>query len=315
MNGESYCLFGAKAMLGLLEQFTSQENGVREAKDIEFLHRMRVGTRRLREALTLFCGCIDKFDFSQWMKELRKLTRALGSARDLDVQSLSLTSLVDGKMKEDVKNKPGLERLILRLRQKRERAQKTVVKSLDAFASGGVAHDIQEHLGKRLGAAYISSPNNSEDGEPQVSAALHIKNRIADVMGYDSMVRKFENVYEQHEMRKAFKRLRYAMELFEPIYGEGLTPHIKTVKSVQDILGELHDCDVWIEELPVFIEDEKHRMMDWQGNLRGFSRFEAGLKSLIDSKKEARILYYKEFIALWDSLCSSHWWDGIINVL
>jgi hypothetical protein len=47
----------------------------------------------------------------------------------------------------------------------------------------------------------------------------------------------------QHDMRIAAKRLRYALELFAPALGEGATRGAKTAKRLQDVLGEIHDCD------------------------------------------------------------------------
>jgi hypothetical protein len=54
-------------------------------------------------------------------------------------------------------------------------------------------------------------------------------------------------------MRIAGKHLRYTLEIFAPIYGHALDPHIRAMKNIQDLLGEIHDNDVWISWLPEFI--------------------------------------------------------------
>jgi CHAD domain-containing protein len=48
-----------------------------------------------------------------------------------------------------------------------------------------------------------------------------------------------------HDMRIAAKRLRYILEVgAEPCFGPYATTAIKRTKDLQDLLGELHDCDV-----------------------------------------------------------------------
>ena len=46
-----------------------------------------------------------------------------------------------------------------------------------------------------------------------------------------------------HDMRIAAKRVRYILEAAEPVFGEPATRGVKTMKQLQDILGEIHDCD------------------------------------------------------------------------
>jgi len=48
-----------------------------------------------------------------------------------------------------------------------------------------------------------------------------------------------------HDMRIAAKRLRYILEVgAEPCFGAYAQTAIKRAKDLQDLLGELHDCDV-----------------------------------------------------------------------
>jgi hypothetical protein len=44
-------------------------------------------------------------------------------------------------------------------------------------------------------------------------------------------------------MRIAAKRLRYLLELSEPLFGQPVKKAAKVVKGLQDLLGEIHDCD------------------------------------------------------------------------
>src|SRR5512136_2579188 len=76
------CIFGVQRILPLLDAFLNEIEGVRSGQDIEYIHRMRVASRRLRAALPLFESCFPQRKYRMWMKELQKITRALGDARD-----------------------------------------------------------------------------------------------------------------------------------------------------------------------------------------------------------------------------------------
>ena len=83
---DSYCLFGAKSLLNRLQNVAKEIDGVRKPDDIERIHDMRVATRRMRSALALFEKCLPGKKAKAWNKQMRRVTRALGAARDADVQ-------------------------------------------------------------------------------------------------------------------------------------------------------------------------------------------------------------------------------------
>ena len=46
-----------------------------------------------------------------------------------------------------------------------------------------------------------------------------------------------------HDLRIAAKRVRYILEVAEPVFGEPAARGVKAMKKLQDHLGEIHDCD------------------------------------------------------------------------
>ena len=80
------CWFAVQRLPPLLDAFTREIDGVRLAEDPEYIHRMRVATRRLRAALPLFRSCFTPKQYQRWMRDITRITRALGEARDADVQ-------------------------------------------------------------------------------------------------------------------------------------------------------------------------------------------------------------------------------------
>ncbi len=73
--------------------------------------------------------------------------------------------------------------------------------------------------------------------------------RIDEVYSFDGLVADPANVTELHDMRIACKRLRYLLEIFGVAFGDDLRPFIDEVAALQDVLGDIHDCDVQIPML------------------------------------------------------------------
>src|SRR5512141_1839971 len=83
---EAFCVFGACVLEKHLQALSEEVEGVRAGmEDIEFVHRARVASRRLRATLPLFAGCLPRKKTKKWLSQIRAVTRALGAARDTDV--------------------------------------------------------------------------------------------------------------------------------------------------------------------------------------------------------------------------------------
>lgn len=78
--------------------------------------------------------------------------------------------------------------------------------------------------------------------------------RIAEVYAYDGAIADPANVTELHDMRIAFKRLRYLLEIFSPAFRADLRPFVEEVKAMQDLLGDIHDRDVQVPMLRDHLE-------------------------------------------------------------
>lgn len=70
-----------------------------------------------------------------------------------------------------------------------------------------------------------------------------IEVRIDELFGFMPDALDPARVEELHDMRIAAKRLRYLLELSQPVFGQAAKKVAKTVKDLQDLLGEIHDCD------------------------------------------------------------------------
>ena len=101
-----FCFHGARTLLKYLNAMLGMIDGVRQNEDIECLHRMRVAARRLRSLLPLFNDCLPPKQRARWRKQLRRVTRALGRARDADVQIVCVQEALNAC--DDDRLRPGL---------------------------------------------------------------------------------------------------------------------------------------------------------------------------------------------------------------
>jgi hypothetical protein len=81
------------------------------------------------------------------------------------------------------------------------------------------------------------------DGALSDNARRIIEVRAREVHSFSPAVLDPSNVEALHDMRIAAKRLRYVLELTAPVFGEPAEQAAKRAKKLQDLLGEIHDCD------------------------------------------------------------------------
>jgi CHAD domain-containing protein len=269
---------------------------------------MRVASRRLRAALDLFQDTLPHKKFANWERQVKRITRALGAARDTDVQIAALDECL-GSLTEP-RHRPGVQRLRLRLQQRRERLQADVLKALDGWEASALADDMSQSLRQTLVQARL---NQVEAVSPLVFQQAHsnISLRLEEFMSYESCVRRPEQIAELHAMRIAAKRLRYTLEIFAPLYEDELKEPLKAAREAQDLLGDIHDCDVWAQYLPQFIEEERARTLEYFGNARAFGRLTTGLAYLQQDRKQRRDQRYHEFVRFWEQTQEQAVWGQL----
>ena len=70
--------------------------------------------------------------------------------------------------------------------------------------------------------------------------------RLAELCSFMPRAADPEEVDALHDMRIAAKRLRYILEITGPCFGPYAKTATRMTKELQDLLGEIHDCDVQI---------------------------------------------------------------------
>jgi len=87
------------------------------------------------------------------------------------------------------------------------------------------------------------------------NAARIIKVRLDELRSFAPDALDRESVKAQHDMRIAAKRLRYVLEVTGFCFGRPADTARRRARDLQDILGEIHDCDVMLPRVQGHLEE------------------------------------------------------------
>lgn len=202
----------------------------------EPVHQVRVAGRRLRVALPLLARKGGGRTVGRALWVLRKLTRAVGKGRDMDV----ILGLFEDRL-ATVKAASAEQRALLsRLRGARARSRSQVAEDvLDTDIDG-----LRGKLRRLLRRGATDSPT------------LFARVRVLREEEGAELLRGFSQVGERywpealHALRRRVRRLRYAAEVEDVVRGEESRAPVLW-KRLQDGIGVIHDHHVlagWFEE-------------------------------------------------------------------
>lgn len=306
-----YRLLAAKYIRRQARQLAGQLDGVRAANDIEFVHRARVATRRLRAALEMFADCFAPKRVKRWRKAIRRTTASLGDARDRDVQIEYLCGVLAAlDSKECV---PGIAAVMVRWEHDRRRLQPKVVKAIDRLQAKGILREMRRET-KRILRQSKTAAQGPQTPETIARAGRHILRRMDRLLELqDSLADPYDRE-RHHAMRIALKRLRYTMEISQPLYSGRLDEAVKAIKRVQTLLGDVHDCDVWLEHLDGFVFAERGRIMATFGYACRFQRLRPGIEYLQEDRRSRRRQVFRELVEYWAELDGRRFWEELASI-
>jgi CHAD domain-containing protein len=137
------------------------------------------------------------------------------------------------------------------------------------------------------------------------NAELIVRVRLDELCSFMPKATDPKQVTALHDMRIAAKRLRYVLEVTGACFGPYASSAVKLVKDLQDLLGEIHDCDVQLPEVAAFLQE----LMDADAAVAGTSpkdlakvpnrRAYAGLVVLQVHLRARRRELFEQFLELW----------------
>ena len=311
---EGYQLLACQYLREQLDRVAQYTQGARQAKDIEDVHQSRVASRRMRAALVMFSPCFPKKKIKLWTKHIKAITGGLGDARDKDVQILFVQDFLKQLGEEDKRYRTGIQRLHLRLCQQRTKFQPRVIKAIDKLdhsqALGDMAGDLERML-------FVLRARQVSVATPAVwtRTAGYIQSRLTALLACQDCLTDSARVTDHHRMRIMAKKLRYTMEICRAAYGSDLNDAIKSVKQVQTLLGDIHDCDVWAEQIDQFIDREYQRTLEYFGHNRPFNFIQPGLDYLKQRRLSQRQDLFAQLQQTWNQFEQQGVWSSITTLL
>ena len=199
---------------------------------VEGIHQARVATRRLREALPLLRRGARDREPVVIREALRALTRALGPSRELDVSRLVLKDLLA--------RRPGFEPPAAatdrRLAIQRAAAAEALVQvgeGLDVAALMARTRELARRLDGERGSSGCAR-----------RAGGRLRGRARDLQAAVVGAGRVYAPGPLHAVRIALKKFRYCFELAENIGRGRRGASLRRLKTLQDILGEMHDLQI-----------------------------------------------------------------------
>ncbi len=223
-----------RVLARLLRTLVANVEGTVQDLDTEFLHDLRVATRRTRTCLGQLRGVLPQARVAPFAEDFRWLGAATTPCRDLDVFLLDLETRL--------RSRPvaALAPLLAHLRASRDAAHRALADSLGSERFRTLVRRWKRLLERR-------APGGEDGGRP-----------IAEVAG-ESAVRAYTRLVRHglalapgapasamHRLRIDAKKLRYILEFFYSLWdGEETAAMVRELKTVQDALGDCHDA--WLQ--------------------------------------------------------------------
>jgi CHAD domain-containing protein len=254
-----------------------------------------VALRRLRSALSLFRPYLGEADRASFGDDLRRIVRALGPARDLDV----LHEEVIGEPLQAMPGRQSLQALAGIVETERERAYEQVRQMIASPDYARAVLRFAVWIGRR-GWRIQADPDRlaalAEPLEVHARRLLDKRRKAALKRGRDFASL---DAVQRHELRIALKKLRYAGEFFVALYRRKATArYLARVADLQERLGRLNDASVAAGTLRALLDRHLGRadmadlalaageVVGWHGRAAALSEPELGAiwRRFVDAK-------------------------------
>lgn len=181
---------------------------VRNPACAESVHRLRVATRRALAALDAFADLLPTKRAAWFSRRLREVRRVAGDARDLDVLTGRLTAREAPLTASRTKAALARSRLVAMLSRQRDTSRQPIRDLHGKLLAAGWEERVEDLLA-RIPA-----------GCRQSSFADYARDRVGPLAErfFAKADRKLRDDDDVHRVRIAGKKLRYALEIFAPVF-------------------------------------------------------------------------------------------------
>ena len=257
-----------------------------QAGDQISVHQARVASRRLRQALPLLGVRADADALDRAQKRVRRITRALGPVRELDVTLLLLQELAQRSAAPE----RAIERVRAAVTDERQKRRREM---LDAIKPSKL-----DKLRKRLVEVAAPRQRPESTGSALAEANGQVVRRAGELREAIDHAGGIYLADRLHRVRIAAKKLRYALEIQRELTKSRSTTLINRLKTQQDLLGRIHDLEILIDRAREVQSDLTPR------DRRGMAELKALIRLLEAECREGHAAYMRARPALL-KLCDS----------
>ena len=222
--------------------------------DAEAIHDARVATRRLRAIVPILSAADPSEVWDETHRILKTTGRSLGRARDLDVA----IELLDDLERRSPAAAPGAAAMRARLRAKQLGRRRKLIKRLEALELDSLlvpSLSRIDHLHGSLNGLPWRKPGSW--GRP--GSGRMLRGVIGEqAHAVQEAIDHASGVYfpkRAHAVRVSLKKLRYAVELLDD-REPGRRAALRTLKSTQETLGQIHDREVLNQRLKSLVSKQ-----------------------------------------------------------
>ena len=229
--------------LACLDHLQRNHAGALGSDDAEYIHQMRVATRRLRAALRLFGPLLPEGFADRLLPPLHELLHMLGQARDYDVLHAEIADPVLRALPDE----PRLAALVGIITERRFAIRQNALQQLAAPRYGEVVLQTLATLhGLALKVSAGDTASADLDTAPELPRLLDFANdrlqRLRKKTLALAAAANVDNPTSLHALRIGIKRFRYALEFFAPLAArKPMQRLVEHLTALQDALGQIND--------------------------------------------------------------------------
>jgi CHAD domain len=157
------------------------------------------------------------------------------------------------------------------------------------------------------------------------NAARIVRVRLDEMRSFTPAALHRDCATEQHDLRIAAKRLRYVLEATEFCFGRPAETARRRARDIQEVLGELHDCDVMLPRVAGHVgrlrSEDAEAVRERAGDAEDLDpalvaqapnrTAYRGLEVLAVHVEARRALLFDRFVELWGALERAGTWEKL----
>lgn len=265
-GGAPLWITARQLMSARVDEFFHRWDRLARSLDPETIHDLRVASRRLREGLELFASCYPP-TLGKVSKGVKRVTRLLGELRNLDEAHAFFSSL---ESEADDDGCLFLQRFTLPYQKRRREALAAIAAGLEKVGRGDLSRRC-----RLLRSPALFSGTSGEDLLAPADGFVRrsLEQPLPVLLGLFAEGEERGDIGALHRLRIEVKHYRYRLEILSPFLPPSHAVLHADLKEYQEILGRLHDLDVFSsmmgEEMP---DSLKSRLAaEWDARRSAFS--------------------------------------------